>query len=221
MTDDASLRLAYARLVASPRADARSACPSGEALLAVVERAGPEEARLATMEHVMQCAACQRDLDLLRAALVAATEAGAAGAGAATVRPLGRRPRFPMRTFAAAAGIVVVVGVGAIVRIRGDGADAPDTPRLRSAGRPQLTLVPPVTTADGSVLLQWRSVPNTVQYRVDVFDAAGRSVTTATVPETTFTLGAAALRGDSLRYVVTAVQADAGEVTSVPGPVRP
>lgn len=221
MTDETSLRDAYERLVADPRAEARAACPSGEALLTVVEREGTEVARLATMEHVMQCAACRRDLALLRGAVAAATEAAAGRVQDATVRPITSRRRFPMRAIAAAAGIVFVVGVGAIVRGRGDGRGETGTPRLRSPGRPQLTLVPPVTTADGSVLLQWRSVPNTVQYRVDVFDAAGRTVTTATVADTAFTLGATAARGDSLRYVITAVQADAAEVTSVPGPIRP
>lgn len=216
MSDDTRLRHAYERLVAEPRAEARAACPSGEALLAVVERAGAEEARLLTMEHVMQCAACRRDLELLGAALTAATEAGAHRPADTVVRPIRERRQFPMRALAAAAGIVFVIGVGVIGR-RGD--DGTGTPRFRSTGRPRLTLVDPVTAADGSVLLQWRSVPNTVHYRIEVFDAAGRTMTTATVSDTTFTLGASPARGDSLRYVITAVQADAGEVTSVPGPV--
>lgn len=220
MTDDTRLRQAYARLVAEPRAESRATCPSGERLLAVVEREGAEATRLETMEHVMQCAACRRDLELLRAAVAAATEAGGMRPDA-HARPMGGRRPFPMRTLAAAAGIVFVVGVGIIVRDRGDGRDEDGTPRFRSTGRPQLTLVPPVTSADGSVLLQWRSVPHAVQYRVDVFDAGGRTVATATGKDTTFTLGASAAREDSIRYVVTAVQADAGEVTSVPGMVRP
>lgn len=221
MTADTSLRRAYERLVTAPRPEARAACPGGEALLAVVERDGLEAARLASMEHVMQCAGCRRDFELLRAAIAAATEAGAGQAGGATVRPITSARRFPMRGVAAAAGIMFVIGVGAIVRGRGDGAEGTGTPRLRSSGRQQLTLVDPVMSADGSVVLRWRSVPNTVQYRVDVFDAAGRTLTMATVSDTTFTLGASSMGGDSLRYVITAVQADAGEVTSVPAPVRP
>jgi hypothetical protein len=222
MTDDTSLRTAYEELIAARATvtGGRAACPSAEALFEVVERQGAEEARLVTMDHVMQCATCRQELDLLRAARAAARETAAGGPASASVAPITSARRFPVRTLAVAAGLVFVVGVGVIVR---GGGDAPDEPRLRGGERQRLTLVPPVGTPDGGMLLRWRSVPNTLQYRVEIFDGAGRSVTSANVADTSFTLAPATLGAAQrdLRYVVTAVQANAAEVTSVTTPLNP
>ena len=63
------------------RPPARAASiPPPEAIAALVRREGPEEARLATLDHVMSCADCRRDFDLLRAVERAGVESGAAGA---------------------------------------------------------------------------------------------------------------------------------------------
>jgi hypothetical protein len=45
----------------------REACPEVERLLALVERSGSEEARLALLDHVMACPHCHAEFELLRA----------------------------------------------------------------------------------------------------------------------------------------------------------
>ena len=87
MNDDA-LRRSYARHLADRGVSGRERCVPPEALLAVLERSGNDAARLATLDHVGACAACARDLDLLRAvytmtsAGLAAAEAGGGGRAA-------------------------------------------------------------------------------------------------------------------------------------------
>jgi hypothetical protein len=45
----------------------REGCPDVERLLALVERSGSEEARLALLDHVMACPHCHAEFELLRA----------------------------------------------------------------------------------------------------------------------------------------------------------
>ena len=55
---------------------ATALCPSPEAMLALLQREGPESERLATLEHVMSCPACHREYEWLGAVDRAATQAG-------------------------------------------------------------------------------------------------------------------------------------------------
>lgn len=64
---DERLRELYARATAARRSADRAACPSPEALLALVRREGAEQGRLETLDHAMSCADCRGDLELLRA----------------------------------------------------------------------------------------------------------------------------------------------------------
>ena len=82
MSDD-RLRELYAIAQAGRSAGAGGEHPAPEAIAALVRREGPEEARLATLDHVMSCADCRRDFDLLRAVERAGVESGAAGRAAA------------------------------------------------------------------------------------------------------------------------------------------
>jgi hypothetical protein len=64
------LRRSYDMMLAL-RAEAslgREGCPEVERLLALVERSGSEEARLALLDHVMACPHCHAEFELLRAA---------------------------------------------------------------------------------------------------------------------------------------------------------
>ena len=93
--NDEELQQAYGRTIRSPRD--RTACPGPDAIADLAARGDAEATRLVVLDHVMQCAACRRDLDLL----LVADRAGARSA---------RAPRW----LAAAAAAIVVVGVGGL-----------------------------------------------------------------------------------------------------------
>ena len=86
--NDEQLREIYGGLMTTSARRGPSSCPAPEALLALVRREGPEETRLATLDHVMSCADCRSEFDLLRSIELAGAEAGAAAApGVAGSRP--------------------------------------------------------------------------------------------------------------------------------------
>jgi hypothetical protein len=152
VTDD-DLQQAYGRVIRSP-VD-RTACPGPDAIADLAARGGAEETRLAVLDHVMQCAACRRDLDLL----LVADRAGARSA---------RAPRW----LAAAAAAIVVVGVGglgahALLRER-----PPEVERGGAAG------VSPAFPGSGAVVarpvaLTWHAVAGVGEYRVELLAADG------------------------------------------------
>lgn len=210
MTDDAALRDAYRELLAAREPHDRSTCPSPDALLAVVERSGGEATRLATLDHVMSCAACRRDFDLLRTAAASAREAEA-GDGTPTLRVLrgrgGGARHFPMRQLAVAAGLVMAVGVGVLTMRPGM-----RQPLLRGDEH-TVVLLAPEQRPDGSALLRWRTLPGAAAYRVEVFAPDGRTVAADTVNDSTFVLPAAETSPE-LRWMVTALHGDGHEVRS-------
>ncbi|HTS88084.1 MAG TPA: hypothetical protein VMG41_06285 [Gemmatimonadales bacterium] len=64
------LRQSYDMMLAL-RAEAalgREGCPEVDRLLALIERSGQEEARLALLDHVMACPHCHAEFEFLRAA---------------------------------------------------------------------------------------------------------------------------------------------------------
>jgi hypothetical protein len=90
MTDE-RLRELYRQALARSDGGGRERCVAPEAMLALLRREGPEEQRLQTLDHVMACGACRREMDLLRSI----EQAGAETQQAAVVRPL-RRPALKM-----------------------------------------------------------------------------------------------------------------------------
>jgi hypothetical protein len=216
MTDDRRLRDAYGELLAARAPSGRAACPAPESLLALAERDGDEDARLATLDHVMSCASCRRELDLLRAALAASAQASSDVPSVTPLSSARRARRSAWRPLAAAAGIVVVVGVGIIAR-RGS---APSTVR---GGDAIVTLIAPERAADGGMVLRWQRVPDAVRYHVEVFAPSGETVADTVVPDTVLAIPSAALvaRPDTLRWTVTAKRADGGEVRSPMGRISP
>jgi hypothetical protein len=218
VSDDRRLVDAYEELLAARAPSSRDACPPPEALLALVERQGDEDARLATLDHTMSCASCRRDLDLLRAATAAAGEKAPDASGVIPL-PIGRRAgrRAAWAPLAAAAGIVLVVGVGVLSR---GSREAPSTLR---GGAAAVLLAPPERVAGGAVMLRWHRVADAPRYRVEVFAPSGATVAEAIVVDTTFTLPAAAFAGrpDSLRWTVTALRPDGGELRSTMGRLVP
>jgi hypothetical protein len=218
MTDDATLRDAYRELTAAREPRDRRACPAPEALLAVVERKGDDATRLATLDHVMSCAACRRDLDLLRTAAVSAEQAAGEKPALHVVRGSSSSARrFPLRSIAIAAGLVVAVGVGTLTWHPGT-----RQPLLRGDAN-TVVLLAPEQRPDGSALLRWHAVPGAAAYRVEVFAPTGRTVVADTVSDSSFVLPAAASADsvEQLRWMVTALHADGHEVRSAAERVRP
>ena len=218
MTDDAELRDAYRELITARVPSDRSDCPAPEALLAVVERTGDEAERLATIDHVMRCAACRRDFDLLRAAALSAEQVAADEPPALQVVRGGGSSarRFPLRSVAVAAGLVVAVGIGTLTWRPGR-----RQPLLRGDANTVLLLAPE-PRPDGSALLRWRTVPGAAAYRVEVFAPSGRTVAADTVRDSTFVFPAGKARPEEpLRWMVTALHGDGHEVHSRAERVRP
>ena len=93
------------------RVDARNVsaagCVAPEAMLALLEREGPESQRLATLEHVMSCPDCHREYEWLAAVGQAATEASG--------RPA-RQTLWRRAPLALAASLVAAVAAGLLVR---------------------------------------------------------------------------------------------------------
>lgn len=215
MTDDARLRSAYEQLLAARTPADRAGCPAPEALLALAERTGDEDARLATLDHVLGCTWCRSELDLLRAS---------ADAASTVVRESARVSRgvrrIPVRTLAMAAGIVVVIGVGVIAREREGGGNERGV--LRGTA-PSVVLAIPERRADGAVLLRWSSLNDAARYRIELFTATGATVGDAVVRDTTYVVSAAVMNGATgpLSWMVTAIRSDGAERSSPMGQIAP
>ena len=102
--DDQELRAAYESVLAGTDTGSRETCPSPEDLEALVFTVGGEDERLALLDHVMSCAACRRDFDLLRAMKSAEPQ----------------ERRFSLRPILMAASVIVALGVGTVCPRIGD-----------------------------------------------------------------------------------------------------
>ena len=194
MNDDEMGRL-YRRAVVRPSGS--DACPSPEALQAVAERAGPEEERLAVLEHVAACAGCQREL-----ALLAQVAAG---------RPAARRSPVPVRWLAAAA--VVALAFAGVRSLATRGREAP----VMRGDEPAVTLVAPVgqvAAGAAGLLFVWHPVPGATRYQVEVMGPDDELVATATVRDTVMAQPDGLQAGIGYRWRVTALRADGTRVDS-------
>ena len=199
---EARLRALYQHaLAARGGGDAtRERCPSPEAMLALVRREGPEEERLATLDHVMSCDACRRELDLLRAIEAAGAEtmrtSGAATASEA--RPRDRPAAAPASVIpwkrvvvplALAASLLLAVGVGVRERFGRPDMPPPDVARGESGEVRLLAPAAGASVAAGApVTFAWRPDPLARRYVLEVLDAGGRAVLADTTADTTVTL---------------------------------
>ena len=195
MTDE-RLRDLYERTLATRDRDAaRARCVSPEAMLALVRREGTEEERLETLDHVMACDDCRRELDLLRSI-------EAAGAQVEGARPAdepialwsrGRRTASPswrrVVPFALAASLVLAVGVGVRDRLGAPGADSADVTRGEGGA---LALLTPAAAAyvdaGAPVTFAWRPEPGARRYLLEVLDAQGNVVLSESTADTTLVL---------------------------------
>ncbi len=153
------------------RTDAgRADCVSPEDVMALVDRQGAEEDRMAVLDHVMSCDACRRDFELLRA--VRGSERTESRASS------WRRPLL------AAAALVLLLGTGIVWRAMTPGGE----PTFRGGGD-EIALLRPSRSADGSsILLAWRPVPRALSYRVELLDSTGAVVFGGSASDTTLAL---------------------------------
>jgi hypothetical protein len=157
VTETERLSRLYGRRVAQRGSNAAATHVSPEAIVALLQRDGGEEDRLATLEHVMSCAPCHREYEWLKAVDEAATTAGARDQrGSAWWR------RTPL---ALAASLVAAAGVALLVQ-----------DRLRSGsettrgGSGDIALLAPAPTgpAAGPLTFVWRPVPGASGYVLEI-----------------------------------------------------
>jgi hypothetical protein len=185
---DTRLQELYAR--ALDRRSAGANCVTPEELLALVRRDGPEDERLSVLDHVMGCAECRREFELLRAL----TKAGENSTGRVLERGQWKR----LAPLAIAACLLIVVG--AIVRMR----QTADFDLPRGVSQP-VVLVAPSATVDpsGPVEFVWRPVADAQRYRLEVLDQKEGVVFSAETSDTTLSMPANRLRsGQEYRWWV-------------------
>jgi hypothetical protein len=180
MDDD--LRATFAQLVHARSEEHRRACVSPDDLARLVDRNAPESQRIATVNHVMQCAACMREFELLR---VIATAAPPAPAARVT------RWRVPL---ALAASIVIVV----LVARRLDIGRAERV--VRDAGQALKTVTTEVRAQDASRALVWHPLPGSGRYVVEILDAADDVIFTTDTGDSTAVLPASLQLRPGARY---------------------
>ena len=198
--NEAAVRELYQRAIAARGSGGRDQCATPEAMLALVRREGPEEARLATLDHVMSCDACRSELELLRsiekagAATTSGVERSAVG-----LEPRGRDAARWRRGMPLALAASLLLAVGLAVRERMSGAD--DLPR---GDGNDVVLVTPAAGADittgSGVTFVWRSAPGARRYVLEILDASGAAVMTESTTDTAFTLPNASDLGDGTAY---------------------
>lgn len=196
VNDTALLQRLYSRRVAT--GGAATSCVTPEALLAVVTREGPEDERLATLEHVMSCATCHREYEWLTAVDQAAREAEGAEA------PVRLRPWWRGAPLALAASLVAVVGVGVLLS-----GVLKRNPELERGGQGDIVLVGPGTepAADVPLVFTWHALPGASRYVLEIQHSDGAVARADTTADTTFTVTdpAGTLPGSGYRWWVREV----------------
>ena len=199
--NDEQLRLAYRASLEARAHDVRRAHPEPEALVAVAERSGSEAVRLEVLDHVMSCAACRQEFDLIRASLAAA--------GMPRQRTWYRSPAVGL--MAIAATLLLVAGV----RLFLASGDIETGPRLR--GGAAVSTYPVRWLPAGAAGLAWHPVTDASSYRLEVIDEAGAAVVDSTMRDTTFVLFDSTARNRrGLTWTVTATLGDGSTVSSLP-----
>jgi hypothetical protein len=177
--NDERLREIYAGVMTARVRSGRSPCPDPETILALVRREGPEGSRLATLDHVMSCAECRSEFDLLRSVELAGAQTGAAAGR-------GRRWLAPL---ALAASVLLAVVIGRSLL-----PGAPEDEIVRSGAEDRVVLhAPPAEAPTGSpVLFAWHPIAGASRYRLEVMNPAGEVVLEAETADTAILMRSAA-----------------------------
>ncbi|MBC8090268.1 MAG: hypothetical protein H7Z40_23660 [Phycisphaerae bacterium] len=210
---DPSLRAAYRAAVERAAPPNRAGCPSADKLgvLAASTNVGASQEHGVMLDHVLSCAHCRPEFELLRA-----TNAAARG-------ETGRsRSWFTPQRIALAATMLMAVGIGGEAWRRSRTAEMRGTPVDVS----DVVLVSPSSgnTAPLTARFVWRSVNGAATYQWDMLDSAGAVLVQGTTADTTAQLSAT----DSARlaslpffdWMVTARRSDGNERRSALTRVR-
>jgi len=191
--NDEQLKTLYGE--ALTRSAPSAECPSPDALLALVRREGPEDARLAVLDHVMGCARCLPAFELVRSI---------ERAGAATEVPAARSRRRWYVPVALAASILLAVVV--VRRI------SPPENVVRGSADAVVLLAPGTSVVLGRPLtFTWHPVPGAIHYRMEVLAPDGSVVASA---ETTDTVMTQELPPGAYRWWIRATLPGGGSVRS-------
>jgi hypothetical protein len=200
-SNDERLRVAYRDSLTERARGQGDSHPEPEALLAVAERSGSEAVRLEVLDHVMTCESCRRELDLIRASVIAATEP--------RQRTWFRSPSIGL--MAIAATLLVVAGVRLFVA----SGDSDAGPRLRGGAGISTYDVRWIPTAGAG--LAWHPAQGAASYRLEVIDEAGVALVDSTIRDTTFLVAESLLKNRrGVTWSVTATLAGRSTVTSSP-----
>jgi hypothetical protein len=206
---DERLRELYTAAVARARPLAGAPHPAPEAIAALARREGPEASRLATLDHVMGCAECRRDFDLLRSVERAGVENGLVG-------------RYPHRRnwvmpAALAASLLIAVGIGRQVLRSGE-----DDATRGGGGSSVVLLQPGPEMPTGQPLtFVWRPVPGATRYQLELLDAGGGVAASAATADTSASPEAVrTLPPGEYRWWVRATTSDARSMRSALRPLR-
>ena len=209
-TNDEQLRQAYRASLERRGGSARGAhgaqrSPSShlepEAFLTLVERSGSEASRLEMLDHVMACDACRRELDLVRASVVAA--------GVPRRTTWFRSPSVGL--MALAATLLVAAGV----RLYMASTDTEAGPRMR--GGSGVSAYPVRWIPNVGAGLAWSPTAGAESYRVELVDESGGAVVDSTMRDTTLMIADSVVRNRrGLTWSVTATLGDGSTVTSLP-----
>lgn len=195
---DTRLRDLYARALDTP--DERKGCPEPEDMLALVRGEGDEGKRLETLDHVMACANCSREFELLRAIDRANADDASGGAGPETrVTPL--RPRTSWRRYAPLAiAAMILVAVGVNLANRDGGRD------VMRGEQTTVALVGPADEVPAGVPVEfaWRKHPDALRYELEVLDTTGNVTYAASTADTMATASGTTLPPGDYRWWVRA-----------------
>ena len=208
---DARLRDAYAQAVALRREPSRGACASPDALLAVVRREGREDIRLATLDHVLACPDCGRELELLRSI----ERAG----GVATQRAVEGLRWRRAASVALAASVLLAITLGPGRTLWDDRGE----PVTRGDGAGLVLLAPhwseTVTTASPLTFV-WHAVPGAERYALELLTTEGAVALKRETADTTLTVAPQhGLGAGEYRWWVSAQTDDGASLRSAARPL--
>jgi hypothetical protein len=150
-----------------------------EALLALIQREGTEEDRLATMDHVMSCAECHREYQWLNGVSDAALEAEGRST-VATARRWWARPG----PLALAASLVLAIGTALLLARRG-----PDLERGHTGA---IEVIAPSGAAPAlggrPLLFVWHPLSGVSRYILEVQRADGSVAFSDSTADTTLSI---------------------------------
>jgi hypothetical protein len=180
LNETSRLQQLYERRVAARDTGNRAGCQPVEAILAVIQREGSEDERLAALDHVMACPDCHREYEWLTAVEEAATTAAPRARDVAARRWWQRGAPLAL-----AASVLLAVGVLLIPKLNRRGPEP-----VRG---PESDIVPVGPTTGAQVklpfTLAWHPLNGATRYVLEIQTSDGTVAFADTTGDTTVTVG--------------------------------